>query len=246
MYGNSLSSSNDFVSNHRIFRCENVVKQTMCLITCNALVRVSHRMVSFSELLQHFNFHPKSDLFFHCRRFSLLTRWSFSKPWWDCNLLCWSRTNWRVQVWVPIKVVFSTIFVCGRSALVPWTDITLKKKNKNLQVLNFLIAASVGSLSCMCILFFQENVILGSDYPFPLGEHHPGKLIEDVYKDDLELRVREQSHSVSRFFLFCFVLFCFVFFAIYKTPPSSLLKLPMVVIEKFCYHGNMTSHFSCL
>ena len=38
----------------------------------------------------------------------------------------------------------------------------------------------------MCILFFlQENVILGSDYPFPLGEHHPGKLIEDVYKDDL-------------------------------------------------------------
>ena len=60
--------------------------------------------------------------------------------------------------------------------------------------------------------FFQENVILGSDYPFPLGEHHPGKLIEDVYKDDLELRVREQPHSVSRFL-----------FAIDKTPPSSLL-----------------------
>ena len=52
----------------------------------------------------------------------------------------------------------------------------------------------------MCILFFlQENVILGSDYLFPLGEHHPGKLIEDVYKDDLERRVREQSHSASRF-----------------------------------------------
>ena len=31
--------------------------------------------------------------------------------------------------------------------------------------------------------FFQENVILGSDYPFPLGEHHPGKLIGDVYKE---------------------------------------------------------------
>ena len=46
--------------------------------------------------------------------------------------------------------------------------------------------------------FVQENVILGSDYPFPLGEHHPGKLIEDAYKDDLELRVREQSHSVSQ------------------------------------------------
>ena len=105
-----------------------------------------------------------------------------------------------MQVWVPIKGAFSTIFVCPRSALVPWTDITLKKR-LNLQVPNFLIAASMGSLSCMCILFFfQENVILGSDYPFPLGEHHPGKLIEDVYKDDLELRVREQSHSVSRVF----------------------------------------------
>ena len=75
----------------------------------------------------------------------------------------------------------------------------------------------------MCILFlflfvffFQENVILGSDYPFPLGEHHPGKLIEDVYKDDLELMVREQSHSVSRFFLF--------FFAIEKTPPPSFFN----------------------
>ena len=103
----------------------------------------------------------------------------------------------------PLKL-FSTIFVCVRSALVPWTDITqIKLKKINLQVPNFLIAARVGSISCMCVcFFFQENVILGSDYPFPLGEHHPGKLIEDVYKDDLELRVREQSHSVSRFF-FC-------------------------------------------
>lgn len=28
-----------------------------------------------------------------------------------------------------------------------------------------------------------ENVCLGSDYPFPLGEAHPGKLIHDVYPD---------------------------------------------------------------
>ena len=27
---------------------------------------------------------------------------------------------------------------------------------------------------------------------------------------------------------------------------SSLLKLPIVVIQKFCYHGNVTSHFSSL
>ena len=84
--------------------------------------------------------------------------------------------------------------------------------------------------------FFLENVILGSDYPFPLGEHHPGKLIKDVYKDDLELTVREQSHSVSRFF----------FFAIDKTAPSSLLKLSIVVIQKFCYHGDVTSQLSSL
>ena len=28
--------------------------------------------------------------------------------------------------------------------------------------------------------------------------------------------------------------------------PSSLLKLPLVVIQKFCYHGNVTSHLSSL
>ena len=28
--------------------------------------------------------------------------------------------------------------------------------------------------------------------------------------------------------------------------PSSLLMFPIVVIQKFCYHGNMTSHFSLL
>ena len=28
--------------------------------------------------------------------------------------------------------------------------------------------------------------------------------------------------------------------------PSSLLKLPLVMIQKFCYHGNVTSHFSSL
>ena len=77
--------------------------------------------------------------------------------------------------------------------------------------------------------------MLGSDYPFPLGEHHPRKLIEGVYKDDLELTVREQSHSVSPFF-----------FAIDKTPPSSLLKFSIVVIQKFCYHGDVTSQLSSL
>lgn len=25
----------------------------------------------------------------------------------------------------------------------------------------------------------EDRVVLGSDYPFPLGEHHPGGLIQD-------------------------------------------------------------------
>lgn len=29
----------------------------------------------------------------------------------------------------------------------------------------------------------KERVIMGSDYPFPLGEHHPGKLIESMEFD---------------------------------------------------------------
>lgn len=35
----------------------------------------------------------------------------------------------------------------------------------------------------------QDNVILGSDYPFPLGEHHPGKLIESIPEWDDGLKV---------------------------------------------------------
>ncbi|XP_033762276.1 2-amino-3-carboxymuconate-6-semialdehyde decarboxylase-like [Pecten maximus] len=30
----------------------------------------------------------------------------------------------------------------------------------------------------------EDKVMLGSDYPFPLGEHHPGKLIEEMKFDD--------------------------------------------------------------
>jgi len=29
-------------------------------------------------------------------------------------------------------------------------------------------------------LMGQDKICLGSDYPFPLGEHHPGKLIEQM------------------------------------------------------------------
>ena len=45
--------------------------------------------------------------------------------------------------------------------------------------------------------------------------------------------------------LFCYSkLIAFLSFSLLS--PSSLLKLPIAVIQKFCYHGNMTSHFSSL
>ena len=48
-----------------------------------------------------------------------------------------------------------------------------------------------------------------------------------------------QEMHVQSCFLFAnlnLLLFC--------CSPSPLQKLPVVVIQKFCYHGNMTSHFS--
>ncbi|XP_005102238.1 2-amino-3-carboxymuconate-6-semialdehyde decarboxylase isoform X2 [Aplysia californica] len=36
----------------------------------------------------------------------------------------------------------------------------------------------------------QNRVVLGSDYPFPLGEHHPGKLVESM--DELSPELKNQ------------------------------------------------------
>ena len=33
-------------------------------------------------------------------------------------------------------------------------------------------------------LLGSDRIALGSDYPFPLGEHHPGKMIEDMDLDE--------------------------------------------------------------
>ncbi len=33
-------------------------------------------------------------------------------------------------------------------------------------------------------LIGEDHICLGSDYPFPLGEHHPGKLIEEIISDE--------------------------------------------------------------
>jgi aminocarboxymuconate-semialdehyde decarboxylase len=39
-------------------------------------------------------------------------------------------------------------------------------------------------LNYMIGLLGSQRIALGSDYPFPLGEHHPGKMIEDMQLDD--------------------------------------------------------------
>ncbi len=39
-------------------------------------------------------------------------------------------------------------------------------------------------LKYMIDLFGSNRIALGSDYPFPLGEHHPGKMIEEMDLDD--------------------------------------------------------------
>lgn len=39
------------------------------------------------------------------------------------------------------------------------------------------------ALNYVVKLIGEEKICVGSDYPFPLGEHHPGKLIEEVIAD---------------------------------------------------------------
>lgn len=39
------------------------------------------------------------------------------------------------------------------------------------------------------MFFLQDKVILGMDYPFPLGELEPGKLIESIEEFDAETKV---------------------------------------------------------
>jgi aminocarboxymuconate-semialdehyde decarboxylase len=39
-------------------------------------------------------------------------------------------------------------------------------------------------LNYMIGLLGSNRIALGSDYPFPLGEHHPGKMIEEMQLDD--------------------------------------------------------------
>ncbi len=48
-----------------------------------------------------------------------------------------------------------------------------------------------------------DRVMLGSDYPFPLGEHHPGKLVESVLDWDQDTKVQcLHKEDMSHYSLF--------------------------------------------
>ena len=49
------------------------------------------------------------------------------------------------------------------------------------------------ALKLLLKLFGAQRVALGSDYPFPLGEAHPGKLIESMK----ELSAKEKAQLLS-------------------------------------------------
>jgi len=49
------------------------------------------------------------------------------------------------------------------------------------------------SLKLLVEVMGKDRVVLGSDYPFPLGEHHPGKLVESM--EDFSPKLKEQILS---------------------------------------------------
>lgn len=54
-------------------------------------------------------------------------------------------------------------------------------------------------LRYMLEVFSANRIMLGSDYPFPLGEHHPGELIESMQELTPEIRERLLSGTALEF-----------------------------------------------
>lgn len=48
-------------------------------------------------------------------------------------------------------------------------------------------------------VFLQDKVMLGTDYPFPLGELEPGSLIESMDEFDAKLKVKIFSSLFRQF-----------------------------------------------
>ncbi|WP_411022927.1 amidohydrolase family protein, partial [Salmonella sp. s51228] len=64
--------------------------------------------------------------------------------------------------------------------------------NNPTKYLNQLYADSLvhdeHALKLLVNVLGEDNVLLGSDYPFPLGEQHPGKLIESIESYNFNLK----------------------------------------------------------
>jgi aminocarboxymuconate-semialdehyde decarboxylase len=54
-------------------------------------------------------------------------------------------------------------------------------------------------LKLLLKLFGAQRVALGSDYPFPLGEAHPGKLIESMKEVSAKDRKQVLSGTAREF-----------------------------------------------
>ncbi len=54
------------------------------------------------------------------------------------------------------------------------------------------------ALRLLLKLFGTERIALGSDYPFPLGEAHPGELIESMPDFSAEQKARLLSGTRAR------------------------------------------------
>jgi len=55
------------------------------------------------------------------------------------------------------------------------------------------------ALKFLVDLFGADKICLGSDYPFPLGEHHPGKLIESMDEFSTEQKNKLLADSALKF-----------------------------------------------
>jgi aminocarboxymuconate-semialdehyde decarboxylase len=55
------------------------------------------------------------------------------------------------------------------------------------------------ALRLLVKLFGAQRVALGSDYPFPLGEAHPGALIESLESVSAEEKARLLSGTAQEF-----------------------------------------------
>ena len=62
----------------------------------------------------------------------------------------------------------------------------------------------------------------------------------------VQQRLRNVQKSVMQSDARAKMLFCQSKPIVFCCSPSPLQKLPIAVIQKYCYHGNVTSHFSSL